>query len=519
MSGRAHFQSSPSSSKNKNLLRLPTFADHPVSHPIRSDEQFKAQSLLPVVLVPIRLELDIAPFTPHPAFPLPHNSSEFGVDPMASAYRVPEMVGPLRFRDFFCWNLYEALLTPDQFALGLVNDLDLPNAVATAMQISQQIRQQLEEFAAIALHPMFPSPEGIESAPANESSSSFGGFKIPPKLTGQTKRSDVQGPASTTQNIDELIKVTAQAMPSSVDDNPHDLEDASRCMLTMDITLHNKHFSDRFEWSLQHPAGTAEEFAQLTCADMGIGGEWVPALAHGIHDAIYRYKKDVFDSGGLHPLGDVQWNYAAEGQDAGWRVDHENLGESFAPKMETLSKEEIEKRDIDRERQIRRIRRDTARFSSSAYMMGGAPSTPAGGGGGGGGVGIGNGFFDTADSVDNNPVNQSSTPAMGRGERSKKKRRFRSLSPAGRVTTVTTGAGGTPDVNGGGGGSGYYGGGVIVGGLNEWYGHGHPRPHPPFSFPISTISILGREPVGDVIIVSHGEMPSGPFEMGQKDLR
>ena len=123
---------------------------------------------------------------------------------------------------------------------------------------------------------------------------------------------------------------------------------------------------------------------------------------------------------------------AASEAGAGWRVDPEGLADEWEPKLERLSKEEIEKREGDRERQLRRLRRETARFSSTSNMAGGMPEQRG----------------------PPPPAAEEETP-MGRGERSKKKRRFRSLSPQGR---------GTPEV----GNSGYGGGGA--GSLNEWYG-------------------------------------------------
>ena len=57
----------------------------------------------------------------------------------------------------FLWNLHESLLTPDDFAQTLVRELDLPNQHSLATAISSQIRSQLEEYAGIALHPLFHS--------------------------------------------------------------------------------------------------------------------------------------------------------------------------------------------------------------------------------------------------------------------------------------------------------------------------------------------------------------------------
>lgn len=156
-------------------------------------------------------------------------------------------------------------------------------------------------------------------------------------------------------------------------------------------------------------------------------------MAHAIYEAVLRLKKEACESGGLVGgyYGAEVDNMAASEAGAGWRVDPEGLADEWEPKLERLSKEEIEKREGDRERQLRRLRRETARFSSTSNMAGGMPEQRG----------------------PPPPVAEEETP-MGRGERSKKKRRFRSLSPQGR---------GTPEV----GNSGYGGGGA--GSLNEWY--------------------------------------------------
>ena len=177
----------------------------------------------------------------------------------------------------------------------------------------------------------------------------------------------------------------------------------------------------------------AEQFAKQTCADLGLAAEWVPVVTHAIYEAILRLKKEVCENGGLVG-GDID-NDALDDQEAGWRFDNEHLAEEWEPKIERLSREEMEKREGDRERQIRRLRRETARFSSTTNMNGGA-QTPTG---------------------YSEPTESMETP-MGRGERSKKKRRFRSISPSAR--DATPGGRGSLDGNA----SGYGGG----GGLGDW---------------------------------------------------
>ena len=153
--------------------------------------------------------------------------------------------------------------------------------------------------------------------------------------------------------------VTATAAPAAASINdPNSPDDTYRCIVTLNINLLNKLYTDRFEWSLLHPPGVAEAFARQTCADMGLAGEWVPAMTHAIYEAVLRLKKEACESGGLvFGSGDFDNQAGGDGREAGWRYDHEGLAEGWEPKVETLSKEEIEKREGDRERQIRRLRR------------------------------------------------------------------------------------------------------------------------------------------------------------------
>ncbi|KAL8998587.1 MAG: hypothetical protein Q9188_006072 [Gyalolechia gomerana] len=416
---------------------------------VRTEKQLSAQSTLPLTLIPIRIDLDIPSFTPQPALPLPADPN---VDPHQARYRAPEPTPAYRLKDIFLWNLHETLITPEQFALILVQDLDLPNAAALALQVSQQIRQQLEEYAGVALHPLFHSTssttnggtvtKAIQASNPRDSSGA-----ATPAANGANAHSESNGTISTLIGPSNHVSATASEPPTSNELNP---DDTYRCIITLNINLQNKLFTDKFEWSLLHPPGMAERFAKQTCADIGLIGEWIPAVTHAIYEAVLRLKKEACESGGLVGIYGTYGidNDAIPGQEAGWRYDNEHLADEWEPKVERLSKEEIEKREGDRERQIRRLRRETARFSSTTNMDRGLPLQPGqqslqqqqGGGGG---------YFDQ-------PVDSAETP-MGRGERSKKKRRFRSLSPQGR--SGTPGGRGTPDQNGYGGSGG---------GLAEW---------------------------------------------------
>ncbi len=412
----------------------------------RTEKQLNAPTALPLTLIPIRIDLDIASYTPHPALPLPPEYHALAINPALPAYRTPEPTPAYRLKDIFLWNLHETLMTPDQFATILIHDLDLPNSSGLAMQVSKQIREQLEEYAGVALHPLFHSTDtgtsngtgvkAIQAARSRDQSSTpapAGPGTPKPSTPKPSFANGINGYASPAKESAKDITATAKPHPAPNSGSENDPDDTYRCIVNLNINLQNKLYTDKFEWSLLHPVGMAEHFAKQTCADIGLSGEWVPAMAHAIYEAVLRLKKEACENGGLvgtmNGYGGEIDNMAANGAEAGWRFDNEHLADEWEPKIERLSKEEIEKREGDRERQLRRLRRETARFSSTTNMAGGVPQT--------------SGYDNQGDE----------TPAMGRGERSKKKKRFRSLSPLARAS---------PDV----GNAGYGGGGA--GSLNDW---------------------------------------------------
>ncbi|KAL2200280.1 hypothetical protein P885DRAFT_28792 [Corynascus similis CBS 632.67] len=422
--------------------------------PNRSDAQNYVQACLPLTLIPIRIDLDIPAFTPQPALPAPGP-----VDLNHPFYKPQEPTVPYRLRDTFLWNLHETLITTDMFATQLVQDLDLPNRASTIAEISKQIRTQLEEYAGVALHPLFhthtarANAQEPAKAPGRPSSSTpvpnpalsradtpMGGSTIPPTP------SRLGNAGSSTPAVVQTAQgeVTAAATPIPQDtataeaDNDPSPDDTYRCIISLNINLASQVYTDKFEWSLLHPPGTAEMFAKQTCADLGLHGEWVPAMTHAIYEAVLKLKKEACEAGGLV---------------AGWSTSGGSggaAGELFpndaTPKLETLSKEEMEKREGDRERQIRRLRRETARFSSNTGMAGGVP--------------IGFAFSGLIEQEEEQMLQR-----LGRGERSRRKRyqhqqqqpspgpaNWRSGTPGGRGTPAT----------GGPAGEGYGGGGTLT---------------------------------------------------------
>lgn len=198
-----------------------------------------------------------------------------------------------------------------------------------------------------------------------------------------------------------------------------------RVVCNLNVNLGERVYADKFEWDLAGSL-TPEYFARGVARDLGLSGEFVPAIAHAIHEFCLQKKKDLCETG-VTP--DLENDAHRTDVEAGWRLDLESLGAEWESRVETLTREEIEKREGDREREIRRLRRDTARLGGGGSLM------PL---------------------VWGATVQGDVEEQMGRGSRVKRKRQ-RSLSPGPTGGRGTPSRSAAPQSNG-----------VSNGGLNEW---------------------------------------------------
>jgi chromatin structure-remodeling complex subunit SFH1 len=111
---------------------------------------------------------------------------------------------------------------------------------------------------------------------------------------------------------------------------------------------------DQFEWDLYCPENSPEDFAKCLAADLGIGGEYVGLIAHAIHEQLLQYKKERLGS----VLGDDnatfrrhRSRYQQEDVRSLFRYGEET--HEWAPTMDGLTQDQIEKLLIDRERSAR----------------------------------------------------------------------------------------------------------------------------------------------------------------------
>ena len=137
-------------------------------------------------------------------------------------------------------------------------------------------------------------------------------------------------------------------------------------IINLNVYLNKQLYEDKFEWDLGSDI-TPQAFAKGVVQDLGLYSEFYPAIAHALYEVLYKMKREALDG---HLPQEIE-NYAAFGGDAGWRVDQELLGEDWAPSVERLSQEEIEKREIERGRNNRRLKRESARMGGDITEIGG----------------------------------------------------------------------------------------------------------------------------------------------------
>ncbi|OCH92628.1 SNF5-domain-containing protein [Obba rivulosa] len=251
-----------------------------------------------------------------------------------------------RIRDCFVWNLHEDLIKPEAFARTFCADLDLPMN-PWAELVANQIRAQLEEH---------------------------------------------EGVASLDLGADYYMNIDADGENVSGEEVPE-----CRVILSIDVQIAGYHLLDHIEWDLLSPL-TPEAFSTKLCAELGLAGEAIPLIAHAVHEELVKHKRDAIewgviggdtreaedpaadrprDKSGLSLLKDktglgLSWGRAPKdgrgpkSLKSVWRDWAE--AEEFRTRFEVLTQEEVERRELERERASRRLRRETSKFQSQATL-------------------------------------------------------------------------------------------------------------------------------------------------------
>ncbi|GAV98675.1 SNF5-domain-containing protein [Lentinula edodes] len=282
--------------------------------------------------------------------------------PVRLEFDVPEL--GLRIRDVFLWNLHKPSssgITPEVFAAQFCRDLDI-GVDPYGEMVARQIRAQVEDARGEA-------------------------------WVGWMDSLGFSGPLDDDYDDDEDLDLNQHQDSLTQNTNPE-----CRVILSLDVQISTHHLTDHIEWDLLSPL-TPEAFSLQLCADLGLSGEAIPLIAHAVHEELCRHRRDVVDwgvLGALHPPLNSNSNSGiggSVGDSEGPIKDRTGLGlgslgrparerdgrypkplrsawrdwaeaEEYATRWEVLSPEEVERREVERERAGRRLRRETSKWRS-----------------------------------------------------------------------------------------------------------------------------------------------------------
>ena len=152
----------------------------------------------------------------------------------------------IKLRDTFTWNLNDRTIPPELFAETLVEDFNLPPE--TFPHLSRQVHHELQE----QLQDFYPHCF-IADEPAD------------PYLPYYAHKNDEM-----------------------------------RILIKLDITIGTLELVDQFEWDINDPANSPEDFARQMARDLSLSGEFVTAIAHNIREQIQLYTRSLYITG--HPF-------------------------------------------------------------------------------------------------------------------------------------------------------------------------------------------------------------------------
>jgi SWI/SNF-related matrix-associated actin-dependent regulator of chromatin subfamily B protein 1 len=152
----------------------------------------------------------------------------------------------IKLRDTLTWNLHDRLVMPELFAAQLVEDMGLKPPVDRPVydQVLAQIQEQLNDF--------YPFAYSEEDA-------------LDPEL-----------PYSAYKN------------------------DEMRILVKLNITIGTHTLVDQFEWEMNNPLNSPEEFAATMARDLALSGEFTTAIAHCIREQTQLFTRSLYSIG--HPF-------------------------------------------------------------------------------------------------------------------------------------------------------------------------------------------------------------------------
>lgn len=142
-------------------------------------------------------------------------------------------------------------------------------------------------------------------------------------------------------------------------------------VLDISTNIGEDFFTDRIEWDLLDSTLSPESFALTIVEDIGLKPEFQTYIACAIYEEIYKVRREMLENpqqltqtiDSLPYFNLINPDDLNIGIVQGIRYDIKKYGEEFIPSFEKLNEWEIEKRETEKERNLRRRKRETLRVA------------------------------------------------------------------------------------------------------------------------------------------------------------
>lgn len=114
--------------------------------------------------------------------------------------------------------------------------------------------------------------------------------------------------------------------------------------MQLNVHVGNISLVDQFEWDMSEKENNPEQFALKLCSELGLGGEFVTAIAYSIRGQLSWHQRTYAFSEAPLPTVEIPFRNQAE-------------ADQWCPFLETLTDAEMEKKIRDQDRNTRRMRR------------------------------------------------------------------------------------------------------------------------------------------------------------------
>ncbi|PVH96388.1 SNF5-domain-containing protein [Periconia macrospinosa] len=221
----------------------------------------------------------------------------------------------IKLRDTFTWNLHDRWTTTELFAEHLVEDFQLPPEIRehVKQKVNHEIQEQLTDFYPHAF---------------------FDDESLDPHL-----------PYSAYKN------------------------DEMRVLIKLNITIGQHTLVDQFEWEMNNPLNSPEEFATQMAADLSLSGEFTTSIAHSIREQCQMFTKSLYITG--HPFDgrpiedvDIRDNLLTSPIPSVFRPMQ--IAKDFTPFLYELSEADLERNEVSIMREQRRQKRSVNRRGGPA---------------------------------------------------------------------------------------------------------------------------------------------------------